>query len=258
MKKIAFLGSKPIGYKCLDYLLKNQKQLNCEVIAVFSNDNPTFDANLSIKKLANEYNIPFAVTLDDILNFDKDIDFIISVQYHLILKAEHIAKAKILAFNLHMAPLPEYRGCNQFSFAIFNQAKVFGTTIHQLEAGIDNGKIIAERRFSLTNNMMVKDLYDKTFEESVLLFEENIENIIAEKINFVPQENLIAERGTNIYYRKDISKLKEINLGNIGPEIALKVKATSMPNFEPPFAIIDGVKYFIIHESQYKTSKNLN
>lgn len=255
MKKIAFLGSKPIGYKCLNFLLRNQKKLDCEVVGVFSNDNPRFDASLSIKKLAEDNDIPFAVTLEDILNFKGEIDYIISVQYHLILKSEHIAKAKKVAINLHMAPLPEYRGCNQFSFAIYNQAKEFGTTIHRLEAGIDNGEIIAERRFPLTNDMLVKDLYDKTLDESIILFEENIEKILSEKITFTPQENLIESRGTNIYFRKDIDKLKEINFGINANEIALKVKATSMPNFEPPFTIIDGVKYYIIHESQFKTNK---
>ncbi len=251
MKRIAFLGSKPIGYKCLEFLIKNKQQLNCEVVAVFSNDNPRFDAALSIKKLAEENSIPFGVTLDDILNCNEEFDYIISVQYHLILKDIHIAKAKKIAINLHMAPLPEYRGCNQFSFAIYNQAKVFGTTIHQLEAGIDNGKIIAERRFDLTKEMMVKDLYDKTFEESIILFEENIGNILNDNFSITPQENLIAERGTNIYYRKDVAKLKEINLGDVASDVALKVKATAMPGFEPPFTIIDGVKYYIIPENQY-------
>lgn len=252
MKRIAFLGSKPIGYKCLDFLLKNKQQLNCEVVAVFSNDNPRFGADLSIKKLAAENNISFGVTLDDILNCKEAFDYIISVQYHLILKDIHIAKAKKLAINLHMAPLPEYRGCNQFSFAIYNQATVFGTTLHQLEAGIDNGKIIAERRFNLTKEMMVKDLYDKTFEESIILFEENIGNILNGNFTITPQENLIAARGTNIYYRKDIAKLKEISLGDVANDVALKVKATAMPGFEPPFTIIDGTKFYIIPENQYQ------
>ena len=254
MKKIAFLGSKPIGYKCLEFLLKNKEQLNAQVVAVFSNDNPRFGTELSIKKLAESNNIPFGVTLEDIMSCKEEFDYIISVQYHLILKPEQINKAKVLAINLHMAPLPEYRGCNQFSFAIYNQAKVFGTTIHQLEAGIDNGKIIVERRFPLTSDMMVKNLYDKTFTESVLLFEQNIGNILNNNFISISQDELIKERGTNIYYRKDISKLKQIDFGNSANEVARKVKATAMPGFEPPFTIIDEIKYYIIPESQYSRS----
>ena len=252
MKKVAFLGSKPIGYKCLDFLIKNKEQLNCNVVAVLSNDNVRFGSEFSVKKLAEDNNIKFGETLDDILQLDDDIDFLISVQYHLILKQEHINKAKILAINLHMAALPEYRGCNQFSFAIFNKSKVFGTTLHQLETGIDNGKIIAERRFPITENMMVKELYDKTFDESIILFEENIAKILNQEYTLTPQENLIAKRGTNTYYRKNITQLKEIKLGNVADEVARKVRATAMPGFEPPFTIIDGLKYYIIPEQQYQ------
>jgi methionyl-tRNA formyltransferase len=251
MKKIVFLGSKPIGYKCLEFLLKNQDKFNARVVAVLSNDNVRFGSEHSVKQLATSNNIKFGETLADLSAIEEEIDFLISVQYHLILKQEHINLAKILAVNLHMASLPEYRGCNQFSFAIYNKSSVFGTTLHQLEAGIDNGKIIAERRFEITSHMMVKDLYDKTFDESIKLFEENIENILNQKYTLTPQETLVAERGSSIYYRKDVAKLKQIDFGDMADEIARKVKATAMPGFEPPYTIIDHVKYYIIPEKNY-------
>ena len=80
MKKILFLGSKPIGYKCLDFLLQNADSLRCEVIGVLSNDNQRFDNSLSIRKLTSDYGISYIEELDAILEL-KDIDFIISVQY---------------------------------------------------------------------------------------------------------------------------------------------------------------------------------
>lgn len=250
MKKILFLGSKPIGYTCLNFLLQNSAALQCEVVGVLSNDNQRFDNSLSIRKLTSDYGIPFIEELDAILEM-KNVDFIISVQYHLILRQKHIDVANEMAINLHMAPLPEYRGCNQFSFAIFNQASTFGTTLHRLESGIDNGAIIAERRFDLENGQEVKPLYDKTFEESVFLFEENIGNVLSGNYTLNDQANLIDERGLNIYFRKDIAQLKEIDLNDSADVITRKVRATAMPGFEPPFAIVDGKKYYIIPENQY-------
>ena len=251
MKKVAFLGSKPIGYKCLDYLIKNKESLNCEVVAVFSNDNLRFGREYSVKQLALDHNIRFGETLDEILELEIDIDFLISVQYHLILKQKHIDKAKILAVNLHMAPLPEYRGCNQFSFAIYNNSETFGTTLHQLETGIDNGKIIAERRFPIKKNIMVKELYDRTFEESIILFQDNIQSILTQNFTLTNQGDLVPERGTNTYYRKNISQLKQIDLGELAHDVIRKVRATAMPGFEPPYTIVDGLKYYIIPEEQY-------
>lgn len=253
MKKILFLGSKPIGYKCLDFLLQNAAALQCEVVGVLSNDNQRFDNSLSIRKLTSNHGIPFIEKLDAILEM-KDVDFIISVQYHLILRQKHIDVANEMAINLHMAPLPEYRGCNQFSFAIYNQASKFGTTLHRLESGIDNGAIIAERRFEMENIQEVKPLYDRTYEESVLLFEENIGNILSGDYPLIDQANLIDERGLNTYYRKDVAQLKEIDLNDSAEVITRKVRATAMPGFEPPFTIVDGKKYYIIPENQYNTN----
>jgi len=251
MKRILFLGSKPIGYKCLHFLLQNANVLNCKVVGVLSNDNQRFDNSLSIRKLSNDYDIPFIEELDLILEMEE-IDFIISIQYHLILHQKHIDIANKLAINLHMAPLPEYRGCNQFSFAIFNQAKIFGTTLHRLESGIDNGAIIAERRFQIQKGQDVKSLYDKTFEESVLLFQESIESILLESYTLKDQSSLFDKRGLNTYYRKDIVKLKEINLNDTADIITRKVRATAMPGYEPAFVIVEGKKYYIIAENQYK------
>ena len=251
MKKILFLGSKPIGYKCLHFLLQNTFTLNCKVVGILSNDNQRFDDSLSIRELASDFDIPFIEELDLILDM-QDIDFIISIQYHLILRQKHIDIANKLAINLHMAPLPEYRGCNQFSFAIFNQAKIFGTTLHCLESGIDKGAIIAERRFQIQKGQDVKSLYDKTFEESIHLFQESIGSIISGSYNLKDQSSLLEERGSNTYYRKDIVKLKEINLNDTAEIITRKVRATAMPGYEPPFAIVEKKKYYIIPENQYK------
>src|SRR5258706_3992593 len=132
MKKIAFLGTKDIGYFTLEHLLLNTEQLNAEVAAVLTNERSSILGNdISIKSLAEKFNVPLLDSPDELLLL-PDFDILISIQYHLILKKLHIEKPKQIAFNLHMAPLPEYRGCNQFSFAIVDAAKIFATTIHRL------------------------------------------------------------------------------------------------------------------------------
>ena len=251
MNKILFLGSKPIGYNCLKYLIDNQEKLKLEIIGVLSNDNPVFGSEFSVQKLANKFGIPFVKHLDDILEI-INIDFIISIQYHKILKPKHIQVANKLAINLHMAPLPDYRGCNQFSFAIYNKAKIFGTTIHRLESGIDNGDIIVERRFEIDVNEDVKSLYDKTYEASIRLFKENISDILSLNYSVIKQANLLDTRETHYYTRNDINKLKQIDLNQSEDEIILRIKASAMPGFEQPFTIVDGEKYYIIPEKNLK------
>lgn len=253
MKKVLFLGSKPIGHYCLSQLIARREELGIELVGVLSNDNSRFDPTKSISKLCEINQVPLIEELDQILGMDVDI--MISVQYHLILKKCHIEVAKEIAVNLHMAPLPEYRGCNQFSFALFNQSKLFGTTLHRLDEGIDSGPIMFERRFDIESDDDVSSLYQKTFEESKLLFAESITNLIEGNYPLKPQSEYYKEREHNLYYRKDIQKLKQIDLNESADTIIRAVDATSMQGFEPPFALIDGKKYYIIPEKHYTNGK---
>ena len=251
MKRILFLGSKPIGFLCFEYLVTHAQDLNIEIAGVLSNDNTRFGVEYSVKALSKKCRIPFIEELDDILEME-DIDFLVSVQYHRILKEQHIAVANVMAINLHMAPLPEYRGCNQFSFALYNGENIFGTTLHRLEKGIDSGDIIFERRFQIPADCDVKTLYDITFESSVQLFKDRMGAIFKGDYELTSQESLLDRRKTNLYYRKDISTLKQIPLNEEDKaELELRVKSTSMPGFEPPYINVGEKKYYIIPEDQF-------
>lgn len=235
MFKIVFLGSKPIGFKCLEFLINNADTLNINIVSVFTNDNKIFNSEMSVKSLAIKNGIPIYENIDDILKIEE-VDFIISIQYHQILLTKHICKAKKLSINLHMAPLPEYRGCNQFSFAIINEDSEFGTTIHRIDEGIDSGDIIFEKRFPIPKNCFVKELYDLTEKFSFELFSDKIKDIFTDNYKLIPQSKFI-DRKSSIHYRKEMTTLKKIDLEWEKDKIFRYIRATSMPGFEPPFAV---------------------
>lgn len=242
MKKIVFMGSRNIGYNCLKYLLENKDTLECEIVSVLTDINSNLESDKNVLSLAKESNILIHDKLDDFL-VEESVDLIISVQYHKILKKKHIEKSK-LAINLHMAPLPEYRGSNQFCFAILNNDKIFGTTLHILDEGIDNGDIIAESRFNIPENCWIEDLYNLTCEKSFELFKNEIKKIINNEIKKIPQKDLIEKRGTSLHYRNEILDLKKIDLSWDKEKIERHIRATSMPNYEPPYTIIGNKKVY--------------
>ena len=240
MKEIIFLGSKPIGFYCLDHLIKQQKKMNFKVVGVLSNDNLKFNPTLSVMQLAKKNRI----TILDSLEKMPSCDIVYSVQYHEILKAKHIKKAKQIAVNLHMAPLPDYRGCNQFSFAILDKVKAFGTTVHQLETGIDTGAILFEDRFKIPKNIFVKDLYAETERRSVELFKASLQNIV--NGNYEPiQQKKFKKRNSNFHLRSEMNDIKQLDLNWSKEKIERHIRATYFPPFEPPYFLIDDVKYFI-------------
>jgi methionyl-tRNA formyltransferase len=239
-QSLVFLGSKPIGYHCLHYLIEQKDNLNIDIIGLLSNDNARFDDSLSLKKLAQDNGIAFYESLD----LMPEADILYSVQYHEILQAKDIAKAKKRALNLHMAALPEYRGCNQFSFAILDEAKEFGTTIHLLDERIDHGDIVAEKRFPMPANCWVNELYELTYDASLQLFKDSISAIVAGNFDAISQKSLVESRGTSMHYRKEINDIKQIELSWEKEKIERHIRSTFMPGFEPPYTIIDQQKIY--------------
>jgi methionyl-tRNA formyltransferase len=232
MKNVVFLGAKKIGYECLKILNSCSKEVDYKIVGVLTNNRGE-----NIKQYCVKEGIPLLNSLSEYLELNT-VDIAISIQYHEILKKEHIDKVNDIIVNLHMAPLPEYRGCNQFSFAIIEGAQKFGTTIHQLEEGIDSGGIIAEKRFKIEKDIWVKDLYDKTFELSVKLFKETLPSLINGKYSVTPQKEFLKFRSTSLHYRKEINDLKQIDLSWEKEKIERHIRATYMPGFSPPFFYI--------------------
>ena len=235
---VIFLGSKPIGYECLDWLIAQKSNLNLNILGIMTKKRTEFGEGHDLEALARQNGIPVFTDLDSL----PECDIIYSVQYHEILKAGQINKAKKIAVNLHMAPLPEYRGSNQFSFAILENKKEFGTTIHCMDTGVDNGDILFQKRFPIPANCWVDELYNLTYKASINLFTQTLGHIISGNYNRLPQSLLVGKYGTSIHYRKEMDTIKVIDMSWDKEKIQRHVRATSMPGFEPPYCIKDGQK----------------
>lgn len=239
IKRVVFLGSKDIGLKCLKILNENQAIYSYKLVGVLTNSRGEDIKNYAIKN-----NLNLIYSLEDYLTI-ADIDITISIQYHEILKKIHIEKAKELIINLHMAPLPEYRGCNQFSLAIIDNKKIFGTTIHKLEEGIDSGDILFESRFDIPKSCWVNELYKLTFDKSIELFEQSLERIICLNIEPIKQSDYEKVRGCSLHFRNEINNLKEIDLSWDKEKIERYIRGTYMPKFEPPYFKVDEEKIYL-------------
>lgn len=244
MKTIYFLGSKTVGNAALNYLIENSSILGVKILGVLSNARSLNSHEKTVVDIAHENNIEVIDGLEELL-LRPSADFILSVQYHQILKPEHIAKANKLAVNLHMAPVPEYRGCNQFSFAVLNGDTTFGTTLHQLSAGIDSGDVLFEDRFDIDPKITAKQLHALTQEKSILLFEEHIQAILEENYTAKSQKELAQTRKQGFHLRRDIHQIKQIDLNWSDEKIDAHVRATYFPPFDGPFVEINGVKNYL-------------
>ncbi len=235
MKKIVFLGGKSIGSRCFDIVHGLAEANRLIISGVGCSPRGT---NLLMKARDNGYRI---IDSPDQI---PPCDFILSVQYHKILKKNHLDKAKILPVNLHLAPLPEYRGCNQFSKAILNRDQEFGVTLHVMNTRIDNGDIIFESRFKIPKDIWVEDLVKMSYREGEKLLRDNFEKVIDGMFEPISQHDRIKDYGTSLTFRDDIEKLKLIDLDWPCSKIEKVLRATSMPGFSPPYTFVNNKKVF--------------
>ncbi|WP_051249700.1 formyltransferase family protein [Maridesulfovibrio zosterae] len=246
LKKVFFMGCKQVATECFQLLLN--LHISGKVIIVGALSSPhKLDGADNVTSLCAEYKIPILSSLESFLDF-KEVDILISVQFGEILKRVHLEKAREINVNLHMAPLPEYRGCNQFSHALLDGKDYFGTTLHVIDEQIDHGDILFEKRFPIPEGAWVEELYSLTVSESVSLFRESIKDLIVGKYTRTPQAELLDKRGTSLHLRREMEMLKLIDLTKGTEHIYSILRATSMPGFPPPFAELNGEKVYLVAE----------
>ena len=230
-KRVAYLGAKSIGADCFRALLSEP----VDIVGVWTNQR-----GRALRTLAEAAQVQVFDDLEALSEIGA-LDLLFSVQYHEILRARHIQSATV-AVNLHMAPLPEYRGCNQFSFAILNADHEFGTTLHLLDEGVDTGHILFEKRFPIPENCWVETLQQITERHSLALFQEHLPQIISGDFAPVPQSICRPDARRDFHLRKDIEKIKRIDLRWPEERILRHLRATYMPGFSPPYAIVSGMR----------------
>lgn len=72
-------------------------------------------------------------------------DLVLSIRYGVILKEPVLAIPKHGVLNLHSGRLPDYKGVMATFWALLNDEKTIGTTLHSIDdSTIDTGRIIAE------------------------------------------------------------------------------------------------------------------
>ena len=73
------------------------------------------------------------------------------------------------AYNFHPGP-PTYPGSHVASFAIYDDANMFGATAHEMASKVDSGLIVGVEWFQVPDGLRFTDLELKAFDALVSLF----------------------------------------------------------------------------------------
>ena len=149
---IDFVISNNSNAKGLDYAKKfkiKKKVLN------FKNKNLSEKKLLSILKINN-------------------IDMICLAGFMKVLSGNFIKKFKGKILNIHPSLLPKYKGLNTHKRALNNKEKYSGCTVHFVNARLDSGKIILQKKVKISKNESEASLAKKILVQEHKLYPEAI------------------------------------------------------------------------------------
>ena len=130
-------------------------------------------------------------------------DLAFSVFYDRIIRQSYIDRCHRI-LNLHLAPLPRYRGVSPINWALKQREQLHGVTIHEIVERIDAGPIISQVMFSIYPEAEeVVDVYRRCLSFGWTLFAETMP--ILERITPRAQDESCA-----LYY----SRLQDPELGD--------------------------------------------
>lgn len=137
------------------------------------------------------------------LDFYKP-DLIISYNYSHIIKSEVIEQADGNIINMHISYLPWNRGSNP-NFWSFIEDTPKGVTIHKVDAGLDTGDIIYQKRLEFDEaKETLESTYNVLQNEVVEMMKSNWKEIVAGNYSVSPQGGI----GT-CHTKADYSRYKE-------------------------------------------------
>ena len=200
--------------------------------------------------IAADLNIP-RVQLEDVK--DLNIDRLFSILYWKHIPGKILDQTRHPSLNLHLAPLPRYRGCNVYSHAIINGESDYGVTIQEMESRIDTGAIVATSMFPLDNTMTAFDLNTRAEQAAEELFKEKIGSALAGGYEPISQADLLAKNGSTVYDypRNSLEGIKDLT-GMIGtPELDLYVRGLEFPPYEPGFIQANGKKIYLTSQQPF-------
>jgi phosphoribosylglycinamide formyltransferase-1 len=122
------------------------------------------------KKIFNFRNIKNSEKKILLLLKKEKINFICLAGFMKILSEDFIERFKGKIINMHPSLLPKYKGIKTHERAIKNKDKYAGCTVHYVNAKLDSGEIIVQKKVKVTAKDNPTSLAKKILKEELKLY----------------------------------------------------------------------------------------
>lgn len=150
----------------------------------------------TLKEFALEFNIeylfPEKINTPSFLKKAKryNCDLFVSMSFNQIFRKPVIDTPRKKTINCHAGKLPFYRGRNILNWALINDEKEFGITVHFVDEGIDTGDIILQRTFPITDRDDYNSLLQIAYKECAFILYDAVKLIQKGKYTVTEQKKI--------------------------------------------------------------------
>ncbi len=143
-----------------------------------------------VKILAQKHNLKIAQP-ESLKNYTLPGDFEVAIvaQYGLLIPEDIINTPKHGTINVHTSLLPKYRGASPIQSALINGEKKTGVTIMKMDAGLDTGPILAQKKLKITGDDTYTTLDNKLAKIGLLALLKAVPAYIQGKLRPKVQDN---------------------------------------------------------------------
>jgi len=139
----------------------------------------------------------------------------------VIVPASLLSRLNGPAYNFHPGP-PEYPGSYTAGFAVYEGARTFGVTLHEMAETIDSGPIVEVRRFEVPEGTKFQDLEMTAFKCVLQMFADYAQHM-ATSDEALPSG--VEPWTGRVRTRKEAEALKEIKSDLTEEEIVRRYRA---------------------------------
>jgi methionyl-tRNA formyltransferase len=188
--KIGYFADGPWSHQALAKLIADE---TLQVAFVCARDDAP---DPILKAKAFEYGLDFIthpkINSSEFLGWMKDYesDMFVSMSFNQIFRGELIKLPPLKTINCHAGKLPFYRGRNILNWALINDEKEFGITVHYVDDGIDTGDIILQRCYAISDKDDYSTLLECAYEGCASNLYDAIKGVQGKSVEPVVQKNI--------------------------------------------------------------------
>ena len=165
-------------------------------------------------------------------------DYLISFLNPIYINAKNRKKIKKNSFNFHPGP-PEYPGFGCYNFALLDETKFYGSTVHLMNDKFDNGKIVDVKKFKITHkNISLENLIFKTHKNLLNQGKKFILQLLNSNITFKTKYKWPRKAIT----KKNFERARQIKFTDSKVKILKKIRAFSYKDYGSVYLKIKGLK----------------